>query len=439
MRKKKEVLICVPTRNRPEMVAEVLEYELEYYTRLGLDVRYYDSSDDDRTETLIRAYQGKGYSNLSYVRTESGLCIDYKIISIWKSDKTLLDYRYVWLINDSISILEDALRVILPTLSDGYHLVRLPVMGSGSKEDIICHDPDEWFHKCSGSMAHMASTIMSTEFLEGPVDWERLRAKYAVNNDVWAWNHGFFFTVGFYLERILDFPNFTGLMLGNRFKWRRDSVLKREVSYWAPMVFQCWGKSYCDTLLRLPDTYTRKAEVIRFSDNLTVGRFGEQSMRGYRICGLYSIRVFCRLLRYWRLISDVPLHRLFTIALGNPERMKKRYGEDFFDATHWEGKLQELERKLGDRPIIVYGAGLYGQRVVERLKQDGFARCLEYVAVSDPARNIDMLSGVEVKGIHELTWMRGEALVLVATLPDAAEQIKKILRELGFQNILTLF
>lgn len=435
----KDVLICIPTCDRSEMVGEVLKYELEYYTRLGLAIRYYDSSSDDQTETLIRAYQEKGYENLSYIRTESGLCIDDKIIGIWKNDKTLLDYRYIWLINDSISILEDALRVILPVLSDEYHLVRLPVMGSGSKEDMICYDTDEWFHKCSGSMAHMASTVMSTKLLTGPVDWEGLRAKYVVNGDIRSWEHGFFFTVGFYLERILDFPDFKGIMLGNCFKWRRDSELKQEMSYWTAMVFQSWGKSYCDTILRLPDAYTRKIEVIRTSDNLTVGRFEERSMLGYRFSGLYSLRVFFRLLRYWRLISDVPLRRLFLIALEPSERIKRRYGKKTFDEARWGENLRELEGRLGERPIIVYGAGLYGQRVVERLKQDGFAGRLQYVAVSDPARNIDVLFGIKVRGIRELTCLREEADVIVATLPDTAEQIKKTLRELHFQNILTLF
>lgn len=439
MERKREVLICVPTCDRPEMVAEVLEYELEYYTRMGLAIRYYDSSDGCQTETIIRSYQEKNYTNVSCVRMERGQCVDYKIIDILRNDKTLLRYKYIWLINDSISILEEALRVILPTLSDGYHLIRLPVMGSGSREDIVCRAPDEWFHKCSGSMAHMASTIMSTKLLGEPVDWEGLRARYAVNNDIHTWNHGFFFTVGFYLERILDFPDFKGLMLGNRFKWRRDSPLKQETSYWNSLVFPAWGKSYCDTLLRLPAAYTCKKEVIRSSDNRTVGRFGEWSMLGYRASGLYSLRVFFKLWRYWRLISDVPLHRLFAIALKNPEHIKKRCGENFFNTAHWEESLQDLERWLKDRPIIVYGAGLYGQRVVERLKQDGFARHLKYVAVSDPSQNIATLSGIEVRGIHELAWLHGEALVIVATLPDTAEQIKQTLCELKFQNIWTLF
>jgi len=421
------------------MVAEVLSYELEYYTRAGLDIRYYDSSVDQRTEELIRSYQEKGYSNLSCIRMDNSLCIDYKIIEIWKKDETLLDYEYIWLINDSISILEDALWIILPVLRDGYHLIRLPVMGSGSREDVICRQPDDWFHRCSGSMAHMASTIMSTKLLEGNVDWDTLKEKYAVNNDIHAWDHGFFFTVGFYLERILDVPEFKGIMLGNRFKWRRDSPLKQEVSYWNAMVFQAWGKSYCDTLLRLPDAYTRKAEVICTSDNLTVGRFGEKSMIGYRIQGLYTLSVLWKLLRYWRLISDLPLCRLFAIALSDPEKLKARYGVCMFDVTRWEEYLLKKERMLEGQTIIVYGAGLYGQRAVERLKRDGFAAHIKCVAVSDPLQNIDNLLGVEVKGIQELTDLREEAAVLVAALPDAADQIKRTLRRLGFQKILTLF
>ena len=47
------ILMCIPTRNRAEMVKEVLEYEMEYYKRCGVSLCYYDSSDGEETWKVI--------------------------------------------------------------------------------------------------------------------------------------------------------------------------------------------------------------------------------------------------------------------------------------------------------------------------------------------------------------------------------------------------
>ena len=96
---KNNILMCVPTRNRAQMVEEVLCYEMSYYQCLNIQLCYYDSSDNDDTYEVINKIN-KLYSNrILYRRSNPKLCLDYKLIEILK-DFEESEYEYLWLVND---------------------------------------------------------------------------------------------------------------------------------------------------------------------------------------------------------------------------------------------------------------------------------------------------------------------------------------------------
>ena len=198
----KRILICTPTCNRPDIIEEVLQYEKLYYNNYGFDIAYYDSSDNEETKKVIEKYTQYFSNKICYYKTAYEQCLDYKLVDILKSvDRK--QYDYVWLIGDSLSITKEALDIIVSILEEDYDLIRTPLAGAGSTEDYICTDTQEWFEKCSGSMAHMVSTIMSVRLLfDDEAEWNRLSDKYVVCNELCD-RHGYFFMVAFYLERIL--------------------------------------------------------------------------------------------------------------------------------------------------------------------------------------------------------------------------------------------
>ena len=421
------------------MLKEVLDYEVKSYETAGIDIAIFDSSQDESTRTLIKEYKSMGYNNISYHRTDPNQCIDYKIIEIWKKIDFFKDYKYIWLINDSISIYPDALNEICNYLEEDYTLIRLPVEGSGARDDIVTMDVNEWFVSCSKGMGHMASTIMSTKLLDDNIDWDLLRDKYVGSNDIHSADHGFFFTIGFYLERIAEIDDFRGIMIGNRRKWRRDSPLKNGKSYWNDLVFEVWAKSYTDTIMKLPDVYNEKERVIKESDNSLFGRFEKQSLISFRIQGLYSVEVYKRYKDYWKYVSSLNNEELFKIAETPVSILKEKYGETYGRIDKWSDNLSEIEKTVESNRIIVYGAGLYGEYVTGKLIRDGYEDQLIGIAVSDPSQNVDMLNGVAVKQIDDYSEIRDQAVIIVATLPDTARVITGILEEKGYKNIRHLF
>lgn len=436
---KKKICICIPTKDRPEMVSEVLSYERSYYPDFDMDIVYFDSSLGDETRRVIEDNKAAGFNNLEYRKMPEDLCIDEKLFRILRDESDLLEYRYIWLINDSISIEENSLRNITEYADKNYDFIRLPVEGSGEKSDHETDDINDWFHNCSRGMAHMASTLMNTRLLEGEIDWSGLYDKYIVSNDLSDKRHGFFFTVGFYLERIAGLRSFCGLQIGNRRKWRRDSPLKKGRSYWDDLVFETWARSYPETILRIPDCYTGKEEVIRQSDNILFGRFERQSLISFRIRGLFSEDVCNEYRAFWQYVTTLKYDELLAISKTPVEELKEKYGENYGRINQWIDNLSVIEKDIEGRNIIIYGAGLYGEYVAMQLKEDGFADKVMGIAVTDAAKNVDLVAGIEVKNIDYYEAEKERAVVIIATLPDTAEVIKESLCHKGYRNIKLLF
>lgn len=436
---KQNVCICIPTKNRAEMVKEVLEYTQSYYVNYNLKVIYFDSSENDDTHNIIEKYRVFGYGNLVWKHMDSNMCLDRKTFEILSKDEDVQNAEYIWLINDSIAIYQDALAAITEIIEKKYDLIRLPAAGDGKKEDFICNDVDEWFQVCSKGMAHMASTIMRSTLLKANPDWEQLYDKYIVSDIIGDEIHEYFFTIGLYLEQIAKLKRFSGIMIGKRMQWRRDSPCKKGRSYWNNIVIDVWARSYCETILRLPDCYTNKEDVIRCSDNIVYGRFERQSMIEYRRNGLLTEEIALKYKKYWGMVSTLSFAEIVRIASSSEEELEDQYGSRRFDYGAWEENVEKFEKKLKGKPIIVFGAGLYGSYVLKKLLQDGYADDIIGVAVSDKTVNLDIVEGFQVNDIKNFAFMKEEAEVLISTLPDAGVVIEAMLKKIGFINCHLIF
>lgn len=434
------VSICIPTKDRPQMVEEVLKYTFEYYTQYKFKVIYFDSSINNATKRVIESYQRLGYQNLVWKPMDSNLCLDRKTFEIISKDNDIRSAYYIWFINDSIAILKDALaKIALIVQEKRYDLIRLPASGEGKKEDYVCEDINEWFQICSKGMAHMASTIMRSTLLKADSDWNELYRKYVVTDTIGDGRHEYFFTLGLYLEQIAKLNRFSGIMIGKHMQWRRDSPYKKGKSYWNDLVFEVWARSYCDTILKLPDCYTKKEEVIRHSDNIVYGRFERQSMLQYRRCSLLTKAVALKYEKYWEMVSTLTFDEIMKIASEPLEVLTAQYGDIRTVHSDWEENVEKLAIRLRGKPFIIFGAGMYGSYVLKKLLQDGFANSIAGIAVSDPAVNLDFLDGYPVQSISDFLNLKEDAAVFISTLPDIGAEIDKILEKMGFKNRYLIF
>ena len=74
----KKIAMCIPTKNRPEMISRVMRLAPGLYSKYPINVYYYDSSDNEETERIIKPYLTQ-YSNLHYVRMDPDVSVERKV------------------------------------------------------------------------------------------------------------------------------------------------------------------------------------------------------------------------------------------------------------------------------------------------------------------------------------------------------------------------
>ena len=79
--------VCIPTYNRSQIIQEFLETYINEYIYEKFDIYIYDSSEDRKTETLVREWM-QYYTNLYYVSVDMKVHSNMKVYNIFK--KSLL-------------------------------------------------------------------------------------------------------------------------------------------------------------------------------------------------------------------------------------------------------------------------------------------------------------------------------------------------------------
>ena len=77
-----ELAFCIPTYNRSTMVEEFLEQFASLFYQLGIDIFFYDSSEDNATELVAKKWK-KVYENIDYIHTPSDWHANHKVMYIY--------------------------------------------------------------------------------------------------------------------------------------------------------------------------------------------------------------------------------------------------------------------------------------------------------------------------------------------------------------------
>lgn len=100
MKKEKDLMIGIPTKNHPQYIRYYLAKTLDSALKYNIDIGIYDSSDDDLTKNIVTEKINQGYSNLFYKRCSPDTLSQTKIRDILVNT----GYRYNWLCGDGIVI-----------------------------------------------------------------------------------------------------------------------------------------------------------------------------------------------------------------------------------------------------------------------------------------------------------------------------------------------
>lgn len=101
-----------------------------------------------------------------------------------------------------------------------------------------------------------------------------------------------------------------------------------------------------------------------------------------------------------------------------------------------KGLLETISAWQGE--IIIYGAGIWGNKIFDLLAFEKIA--VTYFAVSHKpcGDNQSEIKGVEIKEISELVKQRKSALIILAGNQEMRIEAEKTAKDFGFNNILTI-
>lgn len=407
-----KLCICMPTCNRSACIDRVLKEELEILKRTGVDIRIYDSSDNEDTERLVSDYQYRGYSNLFYRHVDHAVHPNRKAYGIFKEAEQT-DYDYIWLIHDHTYCNdENALRDILNALSKGYDFYLLN-MQSNDFQMIKIKDLDEFLMLGAWPLNSFGASILRVDsFIKG-TDWRKISKKY-LGKKTLNYSH-----IGFYYERAAQIKDIQICKVELPREYFLD-FLRYEKTSWDKETIrictECWGSN----ILELPDVYTCKYQALKTQDKWFLSKY---KLIFYKKDGQFHIKSFLKYHKWFRLMLPENYWQNLMIAVF-PFRVSK------YICCH---KLvrQIKKAQLRHEKVFIFGAGRHAVECADLLKNIG----MEYNAfiVTSLEGNPEKLLSHSVYKA-EVALRQDAALVIIAILTSGVSNVIEYLEKINDRN-----
>lgn len=307
------VAMCIPTYNRAEVVEDTLSRGIEGYTKMGIDLYYYDGSDNDDTRKVVEKYINKGYKNIKYMSLPTEPNRQAMIYAGKGLDK---EYDYIWPVKDRVWFEEPTLRAVEKVMEDGHDAIFLGVLWSYAHPGIgtkTYEKPEEFYLDWGYLVTSLDVNIFKYDSMLMELTYEEL-------ND---YNPSFIhFQIMF--QQLSEGKRSVRALVGD------DIVAynsKLAASGWKKNAFLTWEERWIDVNEKLPECYSEyKAEVIKHAGRLP-WLFGTvDSIIEFKNCGAFVQGNLNSILKNWERVSDIPREKVIAIANGTYD---KRHDLDF--------------------------------------------------------------------------------------------------------------
>lgn len=402
-----KLAICVPTYNRADMIEEMLIRCIEIYQNKGVDIYFFDSSSDERTETVVLRYKEK-YHNVYYRKYPEDLHSNRKVLEIYKELLETAGYEYLWLCPDYIQLTSPGLELVLRQCEQELDVC---VFNYRDVEQIgmkTYQDVNTLFLDCAWHMSsYMATMIRSASFKD--IEWEKFYEKYTVPKRI-NFSH-----LALYFEQLAKLPAVKAAHVPVPVSHIRVSSY-RENSFWKKEVFYTWCTCWPDTIKALPECYHSKSKVI-FKQGINSKILSWNNFLSLRREKIYDIHVYQEYCREWKNLTDVPGAKLLLLAVLPSWAIKgSRYN---LKRERLKSRLRKFCKKSPG--IYIYGCG-YVSRMTTVLLNELHIKLEGYV-VSDPSGEKKIFNGLKVISCSEFLEKGTDASIVFALKKEHVDQV----------------
>lgn len=300
--KKPSIAMCMFTHNHPGTVAQVLEATCLNYYLHGIDVYWYDSSEGDETERIVRAWINKGYTNLYYVNVKGALLAG-KWIAVSKGEGLVKRYDYIWPSKDRTIWPKETLDAVLEHITECPDIMYLEVRGNALEpEKNVYGDGVRLYQRHSLGLTSIDTSIYKYDSVFADTE------EYQNARDT---SKGF---AHFYLilKKLAEMEKPKCCILQGERITLYD--VKTESS-WADQPFYVWKDCWINANERLPDCYAPyRDQVIKYvaSQPWLIG--GIERLKELKAAGALTVDNLDEIEKGWERVSDIPFEEVRRIA-----------------------------------------------------------------------------------------------------------------------------
>lgn len=272
---------------------------------IGVDIIVYDSSDDARTESVVRNFQIDGLSNVIYDRWSGkwdGFSLDNKVIDAYK--KYSRKYEYLWAHRDGLIVVPKYVNDIIKLLSNNLDMLIVntscrDVKNIGQK---IYNKPAFLFKDQCMQMTVLGATIVRTDIIMDIIN------KIPLEKDV---NYGMWQPIAFFQyfsNKSISAKSFVDdVWFGNPSAAKSSFGGKNTMLQWCDMWY--------DMITKLPSCYDKyKNDVLKVEMS---------DFHPYRVINLISLRAnngidystVKKMARKIKYVSDTKLKMFYFVSL----------------------------------------------------------------------------------------------------------------------------
>jgi len=304
---KGRIALCVPTMGHAAVVRDVLDKCAGDYCRYGIDMYYYDSSEDDETLKVVESFKALGYNNLHYIKVASEFSYDQKIELIYNGYGLLKTYDYIWPAKDRSYCPTATLRKILTAIEDGNDFIMLGAgfnnIEFGTYTDSVQFYYDwAWLATSLDVMLYRYSTVLKQYNSE---EFNKIHNQEYMG----PWR-----VYVFLFNKIAEEGVSVKVLSGADIIIFNSDFGK---STWTKDTFKIWKDYWISANDDLPECYNRhKAAVIKEVASLPWILGDVERLTELHELGVLVPEALEGIERNWERVSDLPIEELRQIAYG---------------------------------------------------------------------------------------------------------------------------
>lgn len=352
--------VMVMTHNHPETVEYILNNNLEFYKKYGIDVYICDDGDDNQTKIITERFIAEGFDNLFWKDAHGVIHGDEKYFNAIKRKYTDKEYKYIFPIKDRALFSERIIKLISEAIENENDIIM--VVNDFDRWELtlppikdVYTDALTFFSHYGQLTTNWRSLIFNSKTILNDKNIEEMDKRF---EEIHPFTQTFMTYTG--LDKI-DNPRIRVIHATQN--GDIEEVCKfGSGSGWGPTVFSLWIDTWTKAIFSLPQRYNDcKASVLKAETNLPVLFGSIDGMLAHKGRGTLTKEVLDKYRSMWEMISDVPIEWVDLLLDEDYERLfvqvhstidyclqNHDYETAFYvvDQNQWLGKVKEEYVKL---------------------------------------------------------------------------------------------